>query len=39
MDADLTVPDGDPAKDIKAFSKVRGTSRNGLIVFSRLVTH
>ncbi len=35
MDADLTVLDGDPGQDIGAFSKVRATFRNGVMVFAK----
>jgi imidazolonepropionase-like amidohydrolase len=33
MDADLVVLDSDPAKDVKAFSKVRYTIRAGRIIY------
>lgn len=33
MDADLTVFDGDPSTDIKVFSKVRYTIRDGKIIY------
>jgi imidazolonepropionase-like amidohydrolase len=35
MDADLVVLDGDPAKDIEAFSKVHYTIRNGRIIYKK----
>lgn len=35
MDADLTVLDEDPATDVAAFSKVRATIRNGVLIFSK----
>jgi imidazolonepropionase-like amidohydrolase len=34
MDADLVVLDGDPAKDVTAFSKVHGVIRNGQMIYS-----
>jgi imidazolonepropionase-like amidohydrolase len=33
MDADLVVLDGDPAKDVMAFSRVRMTMRKGTLIF------
>ena len=34
MDADLVVLDGDPAKDVTAFSKVHWVIRNGKLIYS-----
>jgi imidazolonepropionase-like amidohydrolase len=34
-EADLVVLDGDPAKDLGAFARVRHTVRGGTVVFSR----
>ncbi|HWE45902.1 MAG TPA: amidohydrolase family protein [Caulobacteraceae bacterium] len=34
MDADLVVLDGDPAKDVSAFARVRDTIRDGKVIYA-----
>jgi imidazolonepropionase-like amidohydrolase len=33
MDADLVVLDGDPARDVTAFSRVQATLRGGKVLY------
>jgi imidazolonepropionase-like amidohydrolase len=34
MDADLVLPDADPAQDVRAFTRVRYAIRHGEVIFS-----